>query len=426
MKKLIDLLNNDKLLKAFFIIFIVVYIVFDIKGLYNTPIEISNNDNYKGLFQSFLDHGYYDSIANGTSILYTIFLYGIHWITSDIDVSFFLLNAISELTLLSFGCYFCYRVFGTKNQYFYIVVSWYVLQILSMRSSLRASNDTFLGVFVMFLLYLLIVKLFDRKREATTFALIGLVLALCLAVRVTAMLLFPLVAIAFLYWIRNSEIAWATRIKLISIFVGVMAFVTIALHFPSLATHQKLSYESKEPDMAVNWVQRNYLGLKKIEEGKHKMHRDAIWKYTKFDEVLEYTKTNGAESLPRTLTEVAAANPLLLLKMALYNFGFCLANYFRFWAFLFLVPIIGLVSRNFFDRGKLPIVLFVTYLACISIVCFSFIELRWIYGYEVLIPVAVLSYFRKPVYYASARYQNVIFSVSLALVTLFHLKSIFF
>lgn len=426
MKKLIGLLGSEKLLKALFIVFVVVYVVFDAKGLYKTPIEIANNDNYKGLFQSFLENGYFNSIAQGTSILYNIFLYGIHWFTGDIDVSFFLLNAISELVLLSFGCYFCYRVFGKNNQYFYIVTTWYVLQILSMRSSLRASNDTFLGVLVMLLLYLLVVKLFDRKREASTFALIGLVLGLCLSVRVTAMLLFPLVAVALLYWIKNSEIALATRIKLVSIFISVTAIVTIALHFPSLVTHQQLSYESKEPDMEVNWVQRNYLGLKKIEEGKHKMHRDAIWKHTKFEEVLAYTKTNGANSLPRTLSEVAATNPFLLLKMALYNIGFCLANYFRFWAFLFLIPIIGLFSRRFFDKEKLPIVLFVIYLACISIVCFSFVELRWIYGYEVLIPVAIVSYFKKPVYFASARKQNLIFSVSLVLVTLFHLKSIFF
>ena len=426
MKKAIDLLGSEKLLTAAFIFFVAVYIVFDIKGMYNTPIEIANNDNYIGLFNNFLNAGYYDSIAKGTSILYNVFLYGIYFLTRDVDVSFFLLNAMSELTILLFGCFFCYKVFGKKNKYFYIVVSWYVLQVLSMRSSLRASNDTFLGVFVMLLLYLLIVKLYDRRREVLTFSLLGLLLSITMAIRVTAILLLPLIIIALAYWFKNTEMAVVYRLKLLVIFAFVTAFVTLCFHYPSLVEHQKLSYESKEPNMPVNWVQRNYLGLKKIEDGTEKMHRDAIWNNTKFDEVLTYTQKNGANSLPKTLPEVIVKNPLMLFKIAIYNGVFTVLNYFRFWGFLFLLPIFGLCSRSIMSREKLPTTLFVVYLAIISTVCFSFIELRWVYGYEVLIPVGILAYLSKPVYFASVPKKNAIFSLSLMLVSLFHLKSIFF
>jgi hypothetical protein len=38
-----------------------------------------------------------------------------------------------------------------------------------------------------------------------------------------------------------------------------------------------LGYESKEPKSGATWIQRNYLGLKKVEQGKEALHRDAIW-----------------------------------------------------------------------------------------------------------------------------------------------------
>lgn len=295
-----------------------------------------------------------------------------------------------------------------------------------MRSYLTTSNDSFMGVFIIWLLYLLMVKITDRKKENLTFILIGFVLALCFAIRMTAIFLLVSLMTAFIYCSKNTLVPLGKRIKLYFL-TGVVFFDFTALfHLPSLIENHHLSYENKNPENGLTCVQRNYLGLKKIEQGKEKMNRDAIWKNTKFDVVAQYINENGAHSLPKSFSEVFVKDPLLVLKMAIYNVGTCLLRFMRFWGFLFILPIFGMSHKKVFDSEKLPFIVFVLFTISISTVCFTFAEFRWFSGYEVLVPVSILWVINSSKYLSTIEKKNTIVTLSLSLISLFNIKTLLF
>jgi hypothetical protein len=424
MNKVYQLLGNKKNINLAFILFVLVYLVLGVISISNSGLQVNNNDNYKDLFIKFHELGYYDAVAQGTSIGYNFFLSSIFAVTKNVDVSFFILNLFSDLFLLFFGYYFCSKTDTSRNMFFYIISGIYILYVLNMRSYLSASNDSFLGVFVMILLYLITIKLFKGTNQRVTFSGIGLVFAICLSVRITAILLFPLIFIAFFYWIKNTEIPFFKRVQLI-LMCSLMFFLTILiLHYPAIKEKHSLSYEDKNPSKDLNWIQRNYLGLKKIESGQEKMNRDAIWKNTKFEKVQEYLKLHGENSLPKTFTQAVLKDPILVAKISFLNIITCFGRFFRFWGFLFFIPIFVLFKGDFFNKYKLPAILFFSFIVILSSVCFTFMEFRWFYGYEILIPISILYAIDKfKISVESSKIQSVVV-ISLLLITLFNVKSI--
>jgi 4-amino-4-deoxy-L-arabinose transferase-like glycosyltransferase len=425
MKEVFKYIGSKKAVEITFFLFLSIYLLLIFSVFYTSDFAVGNEDNYKGLFKRFLEVGYYKSTAEGTTILYNVFLKVIFFLTKDIDASFFILNAVSDSILLVFGYFFCSKVFNKKNIYFYIIVSIYLLYIINLRSYFRASNDTFLGVFIMVLLYLLIVRLYEEKKEISTFLMIGFVFAMCLAIRMTAVLLIPILILSFLFWVKNIKRTLLNRVKLVLLFFLVFSSFTALFHYPSLIEHQKLSYENKEPSNGLTWVQRNYLGLKKIERGEEKMNRDAIWKNTEFDVVEKYLKENGENSLPKSFFEVVKKDPVLLIKMTVLNFVTSIARFTRFWGFLFILSVLGVFNKKVFKKEQLPILLFMIYVIIISTVCFTFVEFRWFYGYEILIPISILLFFNKSEYNKEVTKKNILIVSSLLLVSLFNLKSIY-
>lgn len=423
-KSLLSFFEGGKFLKVSFIFFVLAYCLMIVNGFYNCSFSVADNDNYKELFERFLQQGYYKSAAEGTSILYNSFLQGIYYLTNGVDSSFFILNAISEFAVMVIGYYFCKNVVKQIDIYFYIVVTAFILYMINLKSYLSASNDCFLGVFVVTLLYLLVIEIYNRKKEVLIFGLIGLVWALCFAVRYTAILLLPLVVIALIYWVKNTQIETSRRFGLFSLSVVVFVGVTLMFHYPSIIDQHKLSHEDKDPGGGLTWVQRNYLGFKKIESGEEKRHRDAIWVNTKFDVVQRYVDANGVNSLPKSFPEVVKMDPKLLAKVALYNSVTAIGRYMRFWGFIFIVPLLSL-NRKVFAKEKLPTLLFIVFLIIISTVCFAFVEFRWFYGYEVLVPVSILlSLGASRIFNANPK-KNLLFAVSLLFVALFNLKTLY-
>jgi len=423
MKKFYAFFGNQQVLKVVFCIFVAVYLVFNGILLYLLDWTVGNNDNYKGMFEDFMQKGYYQSVQQGTSILYNCALQGIYTFVKDVDTSFFVLNLFGDLFLIFFGSWLCYKIAG-KSKYFYIIVGFYALKMLTLKSYLRASNDTFLAIFVCLFLYFVIYKIFDEKRQYFTFALTGLLLSICLSIRMTAFLLLPILAIAIVYWIKNTKMASAKRFRLLAVMSLTALLCVTALHFPSLVTHQKLSYEDKNYMEGVNWTQRNYLGLKKIENGQEPMHRDAIWKKTSFNEVKDYLKVHGENSLPDSILKVMLHDPMLFLKMTSYNLLICVVEFFRFWGLLAFLPVLGLFRERFFAVSNLPMLFMVYYTIALSAVCFTFLEFRWFVGYEILFAFSALMVLDKPYFTKNLLKTNALIVMSLAIVTLINLKTI--
>ncbi len=221
MNRIWKIIGHPNLLKILSVIALVVYALLLIV---NTPNKFvfHNNDNYKGTFLRFLELGYYDAVSEGTTILYNVFLNGLFTFTNNIETSFVILNALSQLFLIIFGFYFLKKQVKKINIHFVVLFGLYLLFTINLKSFAAASNDAFLGVFVIVLLYLLIQKLFDAKNQYLTFSLIGFILALCFSIRMTAILLIPLIAFAFIIWFINSnEDCISENIKNISIHFNI-------------------------------------------------------------------------------------------------------------------------------------------------------------------------------------------------------------
>jgi xanthosine utilization system XapX-like protein len=420
-KNLLAIVGHRRLLQIVFVLFVLVYAVLIVLRFLDKPFVVDNNDHYKELFADFLHQGFYQSSVNGTSALYNFALSAVYQLTQSVDGAFLVVNAGCDLFYLVFGWYFLKSLAPVNTAYARTVFAIYALYIINQQSYLHASNDAFLGVFVLGLLYVGLVKF--KKPAPIDFALMGLLLGLAFGTRMTAVYLVPLVAIAIWNWWRQTSLEPKYKIGKVGFMALVFVATTLLFHYPSLIEKQRLGYESKEPKSGATWIQRNYLGLKKIEQGKEPLHRDAIWQHTKFEAVDAYLNANGPDSLPRTFTQAVAKDPTLAVKLGLYNCFSVVARFFRFWGLLLLLPTVVFFRKRIDCQTKLPLALFALFTVMLSFTCYTFIEFRWFSGYEILVPIAVLL--------SLGHYQmnitpikNALFTLSLLLITVFNLKSI--
>lgn len=429
MDKTLHLLGSHRFLKFLSILTLLIYIVL-LAFYISSEFWFHNNDDYKGVFIRFLDLGYYDAVSEGTTILYNVFLKVIYLVANNAESSFIFLNAISQLFIIGFGYYVLKKHVQKIDMYFIVMFGLYALFTINLKSFLGASNDAFLGVFVIIMLYLLVHGLFKSKNQYLTFAFVGIVLAVCFSIRMTAILMVPVVIFSFLTWYLNSN--EKPTDKILKLLIPVLPFLLVLgmFHYPSLIEGKRLSKYDKNPKEYVsNWTQRNYLGLKKIEQGKDELNRDAIWYRTKFKEVDEYLKNNGEDSLPDNFFEVLKRDPKLVFKIFAYNLIFSVVRFFRFWGFLFFLLILPLFNiknlrQSIFGIENLPSNLFLIYMLTLTFVCFTFIEFRWYIGYEILIPMAVLSLLQRHTFFQKDNHKNILFSISLICISLFNIRSI--
>ena len=60
----------------------------------------------------------------------------------------------------------------------------------------------------------------------------------------------------------------------------------------------------------------------------------------------------------------------------------------------------------------------------ISFVAFTFVEFRWFTGYEVLIPIAIISYDQHGGLMPSFKYKNILYLISFLIIALFNVRTL--
>jgi hypothetical protein len=414
--------NKKKNLNIVFVITIFIYLLMIVFYHLKSGFKKIDGDNYTEQFISFLENGFYYEVSNGTSILYNLVLYVFYKITNSIDLSFIILNSITHILILIISIKILKKVFKNSiNIYFYYLIVLYSLYILNQSYFISRSNDYFMAIFILLIIYKLINFSFDKSKKE--FVVLGALIGLSLSIRMTAIyLIILLIATIFIkYTPRKIDF-----LKTFLIFITII-FTLFIFHFPSLISNKKLSYENKNP-IDCNWVQRNYLGLKKIEEKNLKPHRDVIWKETNFDEVRNHLKNNGKNSLPNSFFEFLIKDPILLIKITVFNFYTFILRYIRFWGFLFFFIFIPFYDiflkfkiKNSFNKIYFESFLFILLSIVVSFTCLTFVEFRWFAGYEILIPIAI--------YKISLDFKNKVllyylFLFSFILISLFNIKSL--
>ena len=152
-KNFLAIVGHRRLLQIVFVLFVLVYLVLIVLRFLDKPFVVDNNDHYKELFTDFLHQGFYQSSVNGTSALYNFALSAVYQFTQSVDGAFLVVNAGCDFFYLVFGWCFLKSLAPVNTAYARMVFAIYALYIINQQSYLHASNDTFLGVFVLGLLY---------------------------------------------------------------------------------------------------------------------------------------------------------------------------------------------------------------------------------------------------------------------------------
>lgn len=408
-KKHLDYIN--------FSIFIIVYFYLIVSSIISKDFSknlVGNNDNYKGRYFEFIKDPA-KAIENGTSQIYFSVLKYFNFIFNDINYSIFSL----KLTSIVIICLIISNILNKKlknvDKFIRIsAISIFVIFFINTRSYLSASNDMFLGLFLVF--YILnLNEIVQKKHNSKTFIYLGTILSICSAIRPTYLLLLPMTLAVFLYSFYLSKFKINLRYTF-SFLLSLLIFTGL-FHYKSILSGNGLSHFDKNPSSELNWTQRNFLGLSKIKKGKQPIHRDAIWKETEFKDVEAYLEKNGENSLPSTTLSFIMKDPILYIVLVIYNFLFSSLIYLRFFGLLFLLPLI----TSYFNKINEIGLLFYFQILVISMVCLTFIEMRWLFGYQLLLVLGIV----ESVSFLNKLQIRLIVNISLSIITLFNLLSIF-
>ena len=341
---------------------------------------ITDGDLYMELFQRFISNGAYSEIEKGTSVMYNFALYPIYLLVGDVKDTFIIFNSLCIILTIILGVYLLYKIsirFDIHIYFTYFLCSIYIFYIISQKFiNILANDDSFMGLLYLIIIYFSIKNIESPKHYY--FSIIGFILGLCLGTREIAILFFPFI----LYMIYYSN----AKAKNLIYFLIPLVFTILIIHFPSIIAGNGLSFYNKNPE-DVNWIQKNHLAISEIEKstGIFNIKPWSIWKANTFDDVREYLKQNGENSLPKSFLDVVFNHPMQLIKMTLFNLLFLFKYYFKTIGGFILIPLIFLFRKNFF---LLPFLYF-CFIFCF--VAYSHVELRWLSGIEIMLFISILT-----------------------------------
>ena len=341
---------------------------------------ITDGDLYMELFQRFISNGAYSEIEKGTSVMYNFALYPIYLLVGDVKETFIIFNSLCIILTIILGVYLLYKIsirFDINIYFTYFLCSIYIFYIISQKFiNILANDDSFMGLLYLIIIYFSIKNIESPKHYY--FSIIGFILGLCLGTREIAILFFPFI----LYMIYYSN----AKVKNLIYFVIPLVFTILIIHFPSIIAGNGLSFYNKNPE-DVNWIQKNHLAISEIEKnnGIFNIRPWSIWRANTFDDVREYLKQNGENSLPKSFLDVVFNHPAQLIKMTLFNLLFLFKFYFKTIGGFILIPLIFLFRKNFF---LLPFLYF-CFVFCF--VAYSHVEIRWLAGIEIMLFISILT-----------------------------------
>ena len=341
---------------------------------------ITDGDLYMELFQRFISNGAYFEIEKGTSVMYNFALYPIYLLVGDVKETFIIFNSLCIILTIILGVYLLYKIsirLDINIFFTYFLCSIYIFYIISQKFiNILANDDSFMGLLYLIIIYFSIKNIESPKHYY--FSIIGFILGLCLGTREIAILFFPFI----LYMIYYSN----AKVKNLIYFVIPLVFTILIIHFPSIIAGNGLSFYNKNPE-DVNWIQKNHLAISEIEKstGIFNIRPWSIWRANTFDDVREYLKQNGENSLPKGFLDIVFNHPMQLIKMTLFNLLFLFKYYFKTIGGFILIPLIFLFRKNFF---LLPFLYF-CFIFCF--VAYSHVELRWLSGIEIMLFISILT-----------------------------------
>ena len=311
---------------------------------------------------------FYELCKGQISPLFSIISTFLNYFINDMLLTFRLISVVSTILTLLLVYHFAKNKLNISGYYLQTIVV-LCISFFCFRIYWQGINDAIFHLFIVICFYLLYDVDF-KKNVFRNLIYIGIVFGLMISTRLMSFLVLP----CFVFFFVNSY-------KKILI-VGVTTSITALLfHFPSLINGNGLSDQNKDPKNGMTWVQLNYLSQKLIYENKLEKGYRVSW-----EELAQYIKVNGKESLPKNTLELFTFSPKITINSLVNNLIYSIQKvYFKFFGFgvfiLFYVYYFYYKNRKSIATATAFSFKFANsfwfYTFMISLIAFTQIEPRW-------------------------------------------------
>jgi hypothetical protein len=365
-------------------------------------------------FNYFKTNGWYDTVANGCSPLYVLFTIPLNSFFNNTLLSMRILSIISMIGIILAWILFVYKYTKIPKEYKFIS-SLFLINVVMYRGVYYSATDDPLFIFFITLSFLsLFIGSVINQKINLLFILSGVFYAFALSTRQLFIFYFSGYVILF------TILFFTNRLYLKPILFFFLSFILVVcvIHFPSIYEKKSLSFHDKNfTNKNVTWSEINYLFLIKNKD-KLLYGRNYKIKPTP-EEVVQYKKVNGEESLPKTYFSSIKKIPLKLHVQNYLHLAYLQAlPFFRQIGILF--PIFIICPLILFLRKKIkifflfPLFFYIFYVNSFCISPIVHLEFRWFMLFSVLASVFGVIYFFK--YFSNYKYANYLLLINMIIV----------
>jgi hypothetical protein len=401
----------------------------------SNEIKIGDGDFFIRKFNSYLDLGHYQSVVNGTSVVYNFALKSLYTFTGNVNLTFLIFNSISLLTIGLIGFFIIKKWYGKKNHVISFFMIYYMLITFNSDEFYDSRNDLFLAVIFM-IIYVLIHKVINCKTlKLKVFISIGLLYALAIGTRIFSILFIIPYIIFVVYLLYNFKLK---KVALSQVFF-ILSFLitTILIHYPSIKKNGTISSFDKSEDQNINWIHLNTIATKKMFETKkiELIRKSVYWEMVNREKYYLYLKEHNIleSELPNTISEYIRYDFVNYSKLIVLNLINTILYFFRHLGFLFILPFLYFIrevkSKGIHllrNKNNLFFIMFMLfYLSLISILN-TIIEFRWFSSFMILFYISIIISFNyyykmKPLFTKRIFIGSLVFLIVLNIRTIINL-----
>jgi len=347
---------------------------------------------FSTVFNLYQEKGYSAALSEGSSVLFNIAASFFNLFFSDTLLSL-------RFTSLFFGILSFLMVIKIQKTFFSLSKNYFILFIITSASILIVSSIFFAGIndtMIYFIISLMIFVMFkyQKEKKIVKFSLIiGLLLGCMFLTRKMSVLYLPSIFLILILLYNDLKIKTPLKLKSFIIIISVSALLVSAFNLPNLAKGKGISFHEKKLDKEITWQQLQYLTAimnsnGDVENGQH----------ATLDQVKQYIKKNGKESLPSSFLGTIFFDISFTVKQFFKNIFVQIIPITRLSGLVFLFLILfGLqnFSKKSSNKHQYVILFFFTFIISLCLIVINYIEPRWYVGLLILLTVPVFSFLQE-------------------------------
>tara|TARA_S200000501_G_scaffold341198_1_gene350346 strand:+ start:1387 stop:2667 length:1281 start_codon:yes stop_codon:yes gene_type:complete len=333
-------------------------------------------------FKYFLNHGFFNSIINGTSIPFTLLSVFIHKITGLGDISTRIAGTLSSILLIYYFYTRLSFVNTSEKKYFFTML---LFLLPTSGASIAATNDS---MFFLFLIMFIYETFIFKDNSKSNYILKIISISIVIMTRKVSLVYISVIIFGFIIFLLiNKKVFLKESLSIFkTLFLGLV--IAILFSVPRFVENDySLSYADKSiyKKRGITWTEwvfhSQLIGNENNRFGLFSLMVD--WK-----EALKYKNINGDESLPDTYFEYLFFDSSFLLKRfisSLIEISIISLRYVGI--LLYLLPIfIKMKLRNMeFDKSLLASIYTTIGILCWAFIWPGLVQHRWLFPFYVLL-----------------------------------------